>query len=109
MNNSSELEQYLGTGKMKLLKREVESSTDIPLKTMPRWLINENRLKQQQELDNKHGSAIVITVGSEAEVKRLIASGLRFGGAVLKVEKYWDAEPGSVCSRCCGIGHERPK
>ena len=101
------LERYLGPGKMELLKREVESSTGIPLKTMPRWLINENRLKEQQELSNKHGSAIVIMVSSEAEVKQLIASGLRFGGAVKKVEKYWDAGPGSVYPRCCGIGHER--
>lgn len=23
-----------------------------------------------------------------------------------KVEKYWDARPGSVCLKCCGIGHE---
>ena len=23
------------------------------------------------------------------------------------VEKYWEAGPGSVCMRCCGIGHER--
>lgn len=30
------LERYLGLGKIKLLKREVKSSTGIPLKTMPR-------------------------------------------------------------------------
>lgn len=54
------LERYLGPGKMKLLKREVESSTSISLKTMPRWLINEDRLKEQLEQSNKHASAIVI-------------------------------------------------
>ncbi len=101
------LERYLGPGKMELLKREVESSTGIALKTMPRWLINEERLKEQQELNNKHGSAIVITVSSESEAKQLAASGLRFGGTIKKVEKYWDTGLGSVCLRCCGIGHER--
>ena len=29
------------------------------------------------------------------------------GLTVKKVEKYWDAGPGSVCLNCCGIGHER--
>lgn len=70
------LERYLGPGKMELLKREVESSTGIPLKTMPRWLIDEERLKEQQELNNQHGLAIVITVSSESEAKQLAASGL---------------------------------
>jgi hypothetical protein len=101
------LDRYLGPGKMGLLKREVESSTGILLKATPRWLINENRLQEQQEINNKRGSAIVITVSNENVAKQLIASGLRFGGAVKKVEKFWEAGPGSVCMRCCGIGHER--
>lgn len=101
------LERYLGPGKLELLRREVESSTGISLKTMPRWLVGEDRLKVQQENSNKRGSAIVITVSSEYEAKQLIADGLRFGGAVKKVEKYWDAAPGSVCLKCCGISHER--
>ena len=57
--------------------------------------------------NNKRSSAIVITVGNEAEAKRLCASGLRFGGIVKMVEKYWESGPGSVCRTCCGIGHER--
>ena len=36
------LERYLGERKMELLKRKVESSTGIQLKTLPRWLISEN-------------------------------------------------------------------
>ena len=82
------LDRYLGPGNMELLKREVESSTGISLKTIPCWLINKNRLREQQENNNKRGSAIVITVSNEMEAKRLLASGLRFGGAIKKVEKY---------------------
>ena len=41
------LERYLGEGNMDLLKREVKSSTGIELKTLPRWLINEDRLREQ--------------------------------------------------------------
>jgi len=100
------LERYLGEGSMELLKREVESSTGIQLKALPRWLINESRLREQQEA-GKRGSAIVITVKGEAEAKKLCASGLRFGGVVRVVERYWEAGPSSVCMRCCGIGHER--
>lgn len=63
------LERYLGEGKMELLKKEVESATGIELKTLPRWLISESRLREQQEVSNQWGSAIVITVGSESEGK----------------------------------------
>lgn len=98
--------RYLGAGKMELLKREVESSTGIELKAHPRWLISGNWLQEQQESGNKRGSAIVITVKGEAEAKKLCASGLRFGGLVKVVEKYWKAGRSSVCMTCCGIGHE---
>lgn len=37
----------------------------------------------------------------------LCASGLRFGGVVKIVEKYWESGPSSVCMTCCRIGHER--
>lgn len=47
------LDGYLGPGKLELVKREVESSTGISLKTIPRWLINGDRLKEQQSVSNK--------------------------------------------------------
>ena len=80
------LERYLGEGKMGLLKREVESATGIQLKTLPRWLISESRLKEQQEFDHKRGSVIVITVSGESEAKKLCESGLRFSQVVKVVE-----------------------
>ncbi len=101
------LERYLGEGKMELLKREVESSMGIQLKTLPRWLISEDRLREAQTIGSKQGSAIVITVKGETEAKKLCASGLRFGGLVKVVEKFWEAGLSSVCMTCCGIGHER--
>ena len=52
------------------------------------------------------GSTIVIIVNNKIEAKWLLANGLCFGGAVKKVEKYWDAGPGLVYMRYCGIGHE---
>lgn len=82
------LEEILGEGKIELLRREVESAMGIQLKSMPRWLISENRLKEQQESSNKRGSAIVITVSSESEAQKLCVSGLRFGRIVKVVEKY---------------------
>lgn len=71
------LERYLvGPGKLELLRREFEISTGISLKTMPRWLINGDRLKEQQDKGGKRGSAIVITVSNDIEAKQLIADGL---------------------------------
>lgn len=82
------LERYLGAGKIELLKQEVKPSTKIKLKAHPRWLIFENRLREQQKSGNKRGSAIVITVKGETEAKKLYAFGLRFGRLVKVIEKY---------------------
>ncbi len=101
------LERYLGEGKMELFRREVESSTGIQLKTSPRWLIHESRLRERQESGNYRGSSIVITVASSSEATHLCAKRLRFGGTFKVVERYWEAGPGSVCPICCGIGHDR--
>ena len=101
------LQRYLEPEKLELLRRKVESSTSILLKTMPRWLINKVRFKEQQDKGNKRGSAIVITVSNEIKAKRLIANGLQLGGAIKKVKRYWDARPGSVCMKYCRISHKR--
>ena len=63
------------------------------------------------------GSAIVITVGNEADVSKLCAKkGLRFGEAPKVVEKYLEAGPSSVCmtpssvctcTTCSGMGHDQ--
>ena len=100
------LEKYLNEKSIELLKRKVESSTCIQLKSLSWLFINKDRLKKQQETE-KQGSTIVITVKGKAEVKKLCASGLRFGGAVKVVEKYWDAGLGLVCMACCSIEHQR--
>ena len=100
------LARYLGEGKMELLCREIESSTGIQLKTIPRWLISESRLEKRLDSDTGRGSAIVITVGTSEEAAKLCSKGLRFGEALKVVEKYWEARPGSVCLSCAGLGHD---
>ena len=75
-------------------------------KNAPRWLINETRLEERLESGTGRGSAIVITVGSSIEASKLCSKGLRFGGALKVVEKYWEAGPGSVCMSCAGVGHD---
>ena len=46
-------------------------------------------------------------VKGEAEAKKLCATGLRFGGVIRLVERYWEAGPSSICMTCCGIRHQR--
>ncbi len=60
---------------------------------MPRLLIIEGCLKEQQEIGNKRRSAIVLTVSSENKGKRLTASGLQFGRAIffLPVQRLYAA------------------
>lgn len=82
------LDRYLGSEKLQHLKREVESSIGIQLKTMPHWLISKDCFKEKQKKGSKISSTIVITVGNTIEAKRLLANGLHCRGAVKKEEKY---------------------
>ncbi len=54
------LMRYLGDGKMELLRREIESSTGIELKTRPRWLISEARLEERLESGNGRGQLLLL-------------------------------------------------
>lgn len=92
---------------MELLKKEVKMAIGMELKSVFQCLINENRPREQQEFSIKCGSAIVITVRNKAKAKRLNALGLRFGGIVKIVEKYWESRPSSVRKTCCGIVHKQ--
>ena len=73
---------------------------------MPRWLISETQLEEHLESGTGKGLAVVIIVGNSIEASKLCSKGLRFGGALKVVEKYWKAGPGSVCMSCAGIGHD---
>ena len=101
------LARYLGKRKMEVLCREIESSTGIQLETVPHWLISETRLEERLESGTERGSAIVITVGTSEKAAKLCSKGLRFGGALKVVEKYWEAGPGLVCLSCAGVDHDR--
>ena len=92
---------------MELLKREVKSLPRIQLKALSCWLINENRLEKQQETGNKQGSIIVITIKGETKVRQHYISGLRFGGVIKVVERYWEARLSLVYMKCYSIGHEQ--
>ena len=70
------LERYLKEGNIELLKRKVESSTEIQLKLIPRWLITKPCLQKQQETSNQRNSAIIMTINSKSKFKKLCASGL---------------------------------
>ncbi len=88
MVHGMSLERYLSEGKMEVLTREVESSTEVELKTTPCWLIHENQLRKRQESRNYLGSSIVITVTNNSDACYLCVRGLRFGGTLKVVERY---------------------
>ena len=59
------LNKYLESNNMELFKKEIESSTNILLKTILHLLINKNWLKEQQKSNNKHSLAIVIIINNK--------------------------------------------
>ncbi len=101
------LVQYLDERKMEMLCQEIELSTEIQLKTRPRWLINKIRRKERLESGNRRRSAIVITVRNSGETSLLCSKRLRFRRALKVVEKYWEAGPGSVCISYKAVDHYR--
>ncbi len=70
-------------------------------------MINEARLEERLESGDGRGSAIIITVGNSTEASQLCSKGLRFGGTLKVVEKYWEAGPLSICMNYTGIRHDR--
>lgn len=99
------LAQYLGDRKIELLRQEIKLSTGIQLKTMPRGLISETQLEKCLESGTRKSLAVVITVENSTEASKLCSKGLRFGGALKMVKKYWKAGPGLVCMSYAGVGH----
>jgi hypothetical protein len=92
--------RYLTLG-LGLARQEIETGGELELKRDPVWLRSARDLRES----SRKGSTIVITVGSLEEARNLRVNGIRFGGARYKTEHYWDLGPGTVCPRCCGIGH----
>lgn len=64
---------------------------------IPCWLISESQLEERLECGTERGSAIIITVSTcmyihvhtSEEAAKVCSKGLRFGGAVKVIEKYW--------------------
>lgn len=100
------LKRYPGKRKMKLLKRKIELSIGIQLKTLLCQLINKDQFQKAQTTGNKQGSAIVITVKEETKAKKLFTSGLHFGDLIKVVEKYKEVGLSLVCISCYGISHK---
>ena len=69
-------------------------------------MINETRLEERLKSGNGRRSAIVIMVRNSVEASKLCSKGLRFGGALKVVEKYYKAGPDSVCMSCAGVGYD---
>lgn len=91
---------------MEFLKKEVKLLTGVQLKRSPRWLIYKRRLRERQKSQNYCGSFIVIMVVNNSDTTYLCAKGLRFGGILKVVKRYWEARPRSICPVCRDIGHD---
>ena len=100
-----ELHQVQLHWKILVLCQEIESSTGIQLKIVLYWLISESRLEKRLESSTGRGFAIVIIVSTNKKAAKLCSKGLRFGGILKVVEKYWEVGPGLICLSCEGIGH----
>ena len=90
---------------MKLLKREVELSIRIKLKTISCWLIHKRWLREKLESGNNWSSAIFIMVLNRSKASYLYTKDLRFEGGLKIVEKFWEFGPGFVCPISFEIGH----
>lgn len=93
--------RYLTLG-LGLARQEIETSSDLRLKRDPTWLRSAEELRR----GGQRGSTIVVTVGCLEDARKLRINGIRFGGSRYRTEHYWELGPGTICPRCCGIGHQ---
>ncbi len=96
------VQRYMNSANgLELAREEIELETDLRLKREPTWLKSPKKIRAGRQ----RFAAIVVTVGSIEDARKLLKSGLRFGGHHYKTEAYRDIKPETVCARCCGIGH----
>lgn len=75
--------RYLTCG-LGLAREEIELGRDFRLKRNLTWL----RSFRELQSSTKKGSTIVVTVGSLEEARKILVSGIRFGGSRYKTEHY---------------------
>ena len=90
------------------MKREIDSQIETPLMLTPWWIVHPERLMEERQYMNRIGAEVVLTVATKEEADRLLRSGLNFGNVRKPVTQYWEANPRTLCFKCCGVGHEKP-
>ena len=73
------LNRYLGAGGMEMLREEIECQAPVQLATVPRWILNPERLADERETKGRNAAEVVFTVYKEEDAQLLIRRGLRFG------------------------------
>ena len=75
----------------------------------PRWILHPDRLYTESQLNNKKNVKIVFILGTKEEADRLVKNGLNFKNIKKLVLYFQEADPRTICYKCCGIRHEKPE
>jgi hypothetical protein len=102
------LERYLNSTGMRILKDEIESTNELNLPSLPRWI---NLKRAEERYNNKEiaYSTVIIRVRSKAIADSLIAKGIEFGGKKHSVELFLEIRADDICSKCSNFGHNSYK
>lgn len=90
------LARYLRKEKIEVFCQEIESFTEMQLKTVFCQLIGKSQLEKRQESGNKRRFAIVLTMYTSKKVVKLYFKELRLRRLLKVGQKYWEVRPGLV-------------
>lgn len=99
------LERYLNSSGMEILKKEIESTNELNLPYLPRW-INQKRAEERYNNEEIANSTVIIKVRSKSIANSLIAKGIEFGGKKHSVEFFQETKPDVICQKCSEFNHK---
>ncbi|KAI5778057.1 hypothetical protein EDC01DRAFT_758423 [Geopyxis carbonaria] len=97
--------QNIRQGILRIKQDLEEQNSNLELKMDPRWLLSPRAIQEAMERMGRRASTIVICIKSNEKADELVARGVRLGGSRLRVERYINAGPDTLCELCSRWGH----
>ncbi|MCJ1360876.1 MAG: hypothetical protein MMC33_010885 [Icmadophila ericetorum] len=89
-----------------VLRTELETSTGVKVKKGPFWVQREDGLHNRHQTNEQRTATVRVRLPTREEADMLCSKGLTIGRKRHEIKMWHEAGPGTVCQRCCGIGHD---
>jgi hypothetical protein len=77
-----------------------EQNTDLKLTMELRWLLSPRAIEESIKTVGRKASTITIIVKWNERADEMVARGIQMGGKRLRVERYINSGPDTICGNC---------